>query len=71
MGISWYKRFTHVRFSSAGAEVVNSPSNIYARGASHLRKGTTAVTPRVTETLIKSLKMQLSPNTRLNQVTKV
>jgi hypothetical protein len=29
------------------------------------------VTPRVTETLIKFLKMQLSPNARLNQYTKV
>jgi hypothetical protein len=32
----------HVRFNSAGTEAVNSPSNIYARGASHPLKGTTA-----------------------------
>jgi hypothetical protein len=31
----------------------------------------TSVTPHVTETLIKFLKMQLSPNARLNQDTKV
>jgi hypothetical protein len=30
-----------------------------------------AVTPRVTEGLIKLIKLQLSPNTRLNQDTKV
>jgi hypothetical protein len=31
----------HVRFNSTDMEVVNSPSNIYARGASPLLKGTT------------------------------
>jgi hypothetical protein len=32
----------HVRFSIAGIEAVNSMSNIYTWGASHLSKGATA-----------------------------
>jgi hypothetical protein len=36
-----------------------------------MHRGLPCVTPRVTEGLIKLIKLQLSPNVRLNQDTKV
>jgi hypothetical protein len=55
--------------SECGGGSAGFPSNI--RSPPLVSCVATNVTPRVTEILIKFLKLQLSPNARLNQATKV